>query len=256
MSKVLTISGPTGGSGKSVTALNLSVSLGLYEKKVLLVDCDPQGCVSEWSGVNTTDYPFDLASVLNGKASLMEAISKTEFNNLDILPAGFSLFGVSLKLSRLAANEKILRLLMEEIQMDYDFILLDCPSSYGFLSIAAQTASDWLVAALVPRPNWIKDFYALLKSIQYIRHTHDTPLKIAGILFNRCDATKDFQIGLSHQNLSDTRDLVYATMIPGDRAVEKAIDQKNPLALYDIKSPAAQAYLALAREIISGPNPK
>ncbi len=246
----MTISGQRGGSGKSVTALNLSVSLGLYEKKVLLVDCDPQGCVSEWSGVNTMGYPFDLSSVLTGKATTIEAISKTEFNYLDILPAGFDLFHVALKLSRLVANEKILRLLMEDIRPDYDFIILDAPSSYGYLSIAALTAADWLVVTVPPKDNWIDDFHALLKSTQYIRQTHDTTLKIAGLLFNRCGSMEDIRACLPEQDLSDTHNLIYDTLIPRDEAVDTAIHKRMPLALHDIKSPAADGYLKVAREII------
>jgi len=250
MNHILTISGPRGGSGKSVTALNLSASLGLYKKKVLLVDCDPLGSVSEWSGVRSMDYPFDLASVLNGKANLIEAVSKTEFSSLDVLPAGFDLFAVSLKLSRAVANEKIFRLLMDEIRGDYDFIVLDCPSSWGFLSIAAMTAADRLVAAMSANTGWVGDFHVLLESIQYIRQTHGIDLKVAGISLNRYDSIDEVLDGLDHDRFTGTRELVYDSMIPCDRAVDEAVSRKMPLVLYDVNSPAAQAYLGLAREII------
>lgn len=250
MSNVFTISGQRGGSGKSVTALNLAVSLSLYEKKVLLVDCDPQGCSTEWSGINSMGYPFDLASVLNGKATVIEAIAKTEFNYLDILPAGFDLFSVGLKLSRLVANEKIIRLLMDDVRTDYDYIILDAPSSYGYLSIAALTAADWLLITMCPQHNWVEDFHCLLKSIQYIRQTHDTPLKIAGLLFNRCRDRHEFSDFFSDKKLSDTRDLIYSSLIPEDEAVQKAIKENTPLALYDIKSPASEGYLNFAKEVI------
>ncbi len=249
MNHILTISGPRGGSGKSVTALNLSTSMGLYKKKVLLVDCDPLGSVSEWSGVCSMDYPFDLTSVLNGKANIIEAVSKTKFSCLDVLPAGFDLFELSLKLSRSAANEKMLRLLMEDIRGDYDFIVLDCPSSWGFLSIAALTAADWVVGSMYAQTGWVGDFHALLKSIQYVRHTHGTGLKLAGISLNRCndiDRDKVWDEG----NNAGARELIYESTIPWDRAVGEAINRKLPLALYDINSPAAQAFLGLAREII------
>lgn len=250
MSKIITISGQRGGSGKSVTALNLAVSLSLYERDVLLVDCDPQGCVTDWSGINSTGYPFGLADVLNGKATLIEAVSNTEFNHLDILPAGFDLFPVALKLSRLVANEKMLKLLMEEIRSDYDYIILDAPSSYGYLSITAMTAADWLLAVFCPRENWVEDFHTLLKSVRYIRQTHESAVKIAGILFNRCnDKDKQDRI-LADDRVADARDLVYSSFIPEDLAVAEAISQKTPLALYDIKSPACQGYLGFAREVI------
>jgi len=115
MGNVLTISGQKGGSGKSVTAVNLSVSLALYGKKTLLVDCDPQGSATEWSGVKSLGYPFDLACVLNGKTTIVGAFVKTEFNGLDILPAGFDLFPVASKLAGRVSNEKILRLFLEDI---------------------------------------------------------------------------------------------------------------------------------------------
>jgi len=241
----LTISGPRGGSGKSVTALNLSASMGLYEKKVLLVDCDPLGSVSEWSGVRSMDCPFDLATVLSGKANLIEAVSKTEFRSLDVLPAGFSLFPLSLKLSRSAANEKILRLLIDDIRDDYDFIVLDCPSSWGFFSMAALTAADRLVVSMSGPRDWLGDYHNLLKSVQYIRQTHGGDLKISGISLNRCDALDE-----TDDDYTDIRELVYENMIPRDKTVEKAIERKIPLVLYDVNSPAAQAYLGLAREII------
>lgn len=250
MSKVLTISGQRGGSGKSVTALNLAVSLSLYEKKVLLIDCDPHGCVSDWSGIGSMAYPFDLSSVLNGKSSTIEAISNTEFACLDILPAGFDLFQAALKLSRMAANEKILRLLIADIRSDYDYIILDAPSSYGYMSITAMTAADWLIVATSSEENWVEDFHSLLKSIQYIRNTHDTALRIGGLLFNRCSDTDAIQRRLSGRLSEETKNLIYDTMIPQDEAVDLSINKKMPLALNDIKSPAADSYLRAAREVI------
>ncbi len=250
----MTISGPRGGCGKSVTALNLSVSMGLYKKKVLLVDCDPLGSVSEYSGVRSMGYSFDLASVLGGRANLIEAVSKTEFSSLDILPAGFNLFELSLKLSKTTANEKILRLLMEDIRGDYDFIVMDCPSSWGFLSIAALTAADRLVVTMSAQTSWVEDFHTLLKSIRYIRQTHDTGLKIDGISLNRLNETDSAGIRLSGKTYAGIRELIYKNTIPLDRTVDEAVSQKTPLVLYDVNSPAARAYLGLAREIILGFN--
>jgi len=250
MSKVLTISGQKGGSGKSVTAVNLAVSFALYGKKTLLVDCDPQGSVTEWSGIKALGYPFDLSSVLNGKATIIEAIVRTEFNSLDILPAGFDLFHVALKLAGIVSNEKILRLFLEDVEPDYDYIIIDAPSSYGFLSVAAMTAADWLIIAMCTRHNCLEDFHCLLKLIKYVRATHETPLKIASILFNRCKTKDEIDRFLEDQNLAEIKDLVSQNFIPEDGAVKKSIDKKTPLALYDVKSPASSAYLDFAKEMV------
>lgn len=251
MGKVLTISGQKGGSGKSVTAVNLAVSLALYEKKVLLLDCDPQGCATEWSGAKALGYSHDLSSVFKGKTAMADAIVKTPLSFLDILPAGFELFPVSLQLAKTISNQKILRLFLEDIESDYEYIIIDSPSSYGFLSIAALTAADWLVIAMAIQDNSVQDFQCLLKLIKYIRNTHGTPLKIAGLLFNRCK-TKDEIMGfLADQNLLKVRDLVYSTFIPADPAVKRSINLNLPLALNDVKSPAASAYLSFAKEVVS-----
>lgn len=249
MGNVLTISGQKGGSGKSVTALNLAVCLALYKKKILLVDCDPQGSVTQWSGIKALGYPFDLSSVLSGRATIMEAIVNTEFKCLDILPAGFNLFPVASKLGRTVSNEKILRLFLEDIEADYDYIIIDAPSSYGFLSVTALTAADWLIIAMCPRYNGFEDFRCLLQLIKYIRDTHETPLKIANVLFNRCRSNTQINQFLADQSLSDIRDLVSHTFIPEDETVKRAIEKKMPLALYDVKSPASSAYLSFAKEI-------
>lgn len=252
MGKVLTISGQKGGSGKSVTAVNLAVSLAVYKKKILLVDCDPQGSATQWSGIKALGYPFDLSSVLSGRATIIEAIVKTEFKCLDILPAGFDLFPVASKLARTVSNEKILRLFLEDIEADYDYIIIDPPSSYGFLSVAALTAADWLIIAMCPRYNSVEDFRCLLQLIKYIRDTHETSLKIANILFNRCKTNMEINQFLADQNLLETKDLVSHAFIPEDETVKKAIDKKIPLALYDVKSPASSAYLSFAKEMVLG----
>ncbi len=250
MGKVLTISGPKGGSGKTVTAVNLAVSLSLYEKKTLLIDFDPQGCTTAWSGLKALDYAFDISYVLSGKSTMVEAIAKTKLNYLNILPAVFDLFHVSLKLGRTAANEKILRLFIEDIESEYDYIIIDAPSSFGFLSVAALTAADWLIIAMSTRYNSGEDFHCLLKLIKYVRDTHETPLKIAGLLFNRCKTKEEINEFLADQNLSETKDLVYNTFIPEDGAIKKSIDLKIPLILYDVKTPASSAYLNFAKELV------
>jgi len=250
MGKVFTISGQKGGSGKSVTAVNLAVSLALYEKKTLLVDCDPQGSATQWSGIKALGYTFDLASVLNGKVAMIDAIVKSEFNCLDILPAGFDLFSVASKLAGTVSNEKILRLFLEDIRADYDYIIIDPPSSFGFLSVAALTAADWLIVVMCPLHNWVEDFHCLLKLIKYVRNTHETPMKIASILLNRCKTNMEIDRFLEGQNMSEIKDLVCHTFIPEDEAVEKSIDQKIPLALYDVKNAASSAYLSFAKEMV------
>ena len=110
MGKIITIAGQKGGTGKSVTAVNLAASFALFEKKTLLIDCDPQGCSTQWSGISNKDYNCDISYILSGRAKVVEAIVTTQLDYLDIMPAGFTLFQVALKIAKNPGNEKLLRL--------------------------------------------------------------------------------------------------------------------------------------------------
>lgn len=249
MGKTITIAGQKGGSGKSVTAVNLAASFALIEKNTLLIDCDPQACATQWCGIKALDYNCDIASVLSGRAKFTDAVVKTQFNYLDVLPASFGLFQAALKLAKNPGNEKLLRLFLKDVENEYEYIVIDSPSSYSFLSISAMTAADWLIACMSVYHNSVEDFHCLLRMAKYIRATHNIPLKIAGILFNRSKTKEEIQSFMENQNLSDAKQLVFNTFIPDDGNIKRSIDLKIPVALHDIKSPAAAAYLSLAKEI-------
>ncbi len=249
MSKIITIAGQKGGTGKSVTAVNLATSLALFEKKTLLIDCDPQGCSTQWVGIKNLDYNCDLNSLLSGRARVKDALVKTQLSQLDIIPSGFNLFQAALKLAKTPGNEKILRLFLKDVENEYEYIIIDPPSSHSFLSITAMTAADWLIVCLSVQHSSIDDFHYLLQMIKYIRTTHKVPLKIAGFLLNMCKTKEDISLFIEHQNLSDIKKMIYNTFIPEDDNVKRSIDLKIPMALHDMKSPAAMAYLSFAKEM-------
>jgi chromosome partitioning protein len=159
------------------------------------------------------------------------------------------LFQVALKLAKITENEKMLRLLLKDVEDAYEYIIIDAPSSYGFLSVAAMTAADWLLVCMSVPDNSMEDFHAFLRMVKYIRTTHHIPLKIAGIIFNRCDTKEEILSFIENQNLSDIKEMVYDTFIPRDESVQRSIELKIPVALQNIKSPAAEAYLRFAKEL-------
>ncbi|OGR10891.1 MAG: hypothetical protein A2097_05010 [Desulfobacula sp. GWF2_41_7] len=249
MSKILTIVGQRGGIGKSVTAVNLATSFALLEKNTLLIDCDPQRSTTHWCGIKNADYACNIASVLSAKVKFIDAVVKTELRYLTIMPAGFGLFQVAGKLAKLSENETLLRLFLKDVEKEYDYIIIDSPSSYGFLNTMAMTAADWLLVCMSIPQSAAVDFFDLLRCIKYIRTFHHIPLKIAGLLFNRCETKEEIQSFLDYQKLPDAKELVFNTFIPSDDKIRKSTDLKIPAALHDIKGLAASAYLNLAKEI-------
>jgi chromosome partitioning protein len=223
--------------------------LALFEKKTLLIDCDPQGCSTRWSGIDEPDQTCGIVSVLSAKTQFADAIVKTQSGYMDVLPAGLKLFQVALKLSKTAGNEKLLRLFIKDVEDQYEYIVIDAPSSYSFLSISAMTAADWLLVCMTPDQNSIDDFQCLLETVKYIQETHQVPLKIFRVLFNRCTSQEQVDSFLKNQDLSDIQQMVCRTFVPEDENIKHAIQLKIPAVLHDLKSPAAQACLGAAREM-------
>jgi len=249
MSTILTISGQRGGTGKSVTAVNLAASLALLEKNTLLIDSDPQRSATHWCGIREADYTSDIAAVLSARVKFTDAVVRTEFTYLDIMPSGFNLFQVAGGLAKHSGNEKLLRLFLKDVEKDYDYIIIDSPSSYGFLSMMAITAADWLLVCMSIPQSSAEDFPDLLRCVKYIKALHHIPLKIAGLLFTRCASKEERLSFIDRQALSDANQLIFNTFIPEDDKIGKASNMKIPAALYDIKGPAASAYLTLAWEV-------
>lgn len=251
MGKVITIAGQRGGTGKSVTAVNLATSLALFEKNTLLIDCDPKGCSTQLSGISDMDFNCDMSTVLSAKARLKDAIYKTEFNCLDMIPSSLNLFQAALKMSRTPGNEKALGLLLKDVDQDYDYIIIDTPSAFDFLSISAMAAADQLLVCMVPELSSSDDFNSLLKLVRYIQSAHHVSVKITGVLFNRSGDRALIKQFIQEQKLNDMEPLVLKTHIPKDPAIQTAVQQNIPVVLKDVKSPAAQAYLEAAEEIHS-----
>jgi chromosome partitioning protein len=255
MSKTITIAGQRDKTGKSVSTVNLVASLALLEKKTLLIDCDSQANSTAWSGVLNPGDNLDLGALFAGKKDIKEVIQKTDLEFMHVLSSNINLYNTGLKLSKITENQKILRILLKEIKDEYDFIVIDSPSSSDFLALTAMTASDWIIASLRCNADFMNDLGDLLKMIKNIRKSHGIPLKLAGILINRCTLKKDaFESFFDQEELENVKDIVYKTFIPENKSVHQTTELSKPAVLCDAKNLAATKYLELAQELISGFN--
>lgn len=252
MGTTITIAGQKGGCGKSVFAVNISTSLALFERRTLLVDCDPQASATAWMpDVEPSSKP-DMASLLSKRTRMEEVIRPTGLPYLDMIPSGIDLFPAARNLSGSTENQKILRVLLAQVADEYDYILLDAPSSYEFLSIASVAASDWILALMADREEFHDEFGRLLKLVRYIRHTHQLSVKLAGIVFNRWpDNGVSIDEFVNKQLADGIKDFVFRSFMPEYAGVNPTGYRRMPAALFDLKSFAARRYMEIARELMS-----
>ncbi len=251
MGTIITIAGQRGGNGRSVTAVNLSASLALFEKKTLLVDCDPQACSTRMAGVVPPLVAGGLSSVLAGKVALPGAVLKTRLRFMDLLPSSLSLFHAATRLSRTVGNERILRIFLRELRDEYDYILIDPPASYSFLTVVAMAAADSLFLPFHCTPEAIEDLRSLLWMVHHVKDNFQHHLKIAGVFFNRCRSREEIDRFLEEKDLKGVEKIVYDSFVPQDDAIEISARHGKPVALHDIETPGAKAYLDVANELIS-----
>lgn len=248
MGKTITITGQKGGSGKSCVAVNLSASLAILEKKTLLIDCDPQANATIWSGILPHKPLYSLTSVFSGKCGIGLAIQPTQLKYLDVIPSDYNLMFMAAKLSENQQNLKILKLLLKEVVDDYEFVIIDPPSSYHFMSLMALMTAQCLIVTVSPDTYAKKELTGLGKTIKHVQKTYEIRLPIARFLGNRFRSYETMTDLWGTQFPSIVDALMFKQFIPDDPAVQQACSAGVPVAVYDFKSPAAAAYMGVAKE--------
>ena len=248
--RVLAIANQKGGVGKTTTAINLGTALAAIRQKVLIVDLDPQGNASTGLGVDRDAREINTYHVLIGAAGLLDAIQETDIPDLDIVPSGVDLYGGEVELVNIDRREYRLRDALAHGLGAYDYVLIDCPPALGFLTINALTAAQ---AVLVPLQC---EFYALegisqlMQTIESVRAGFNPGLEIQGIVLTMYDKRNNLTEMVENDVREFFGDKVYGTVIPRNVRVSEAPSHGLPVLVYDMNCAGAQAYLALAGEII------
>ncbi|AEK74128.1 chromosome partitioning protein ParA [Rickettsia conorii subsp. heilongjiangensis] len=248
--KVIAIVNQKGGVAKTTTTVNLATAFAAVNKKILVIDLDPQGNSSTGFGISQQQRKNTIYQVLTNLIELQDAIISTDIPNLEIITSNTNLSAAELDLTKLKDREYILMKLLAEIKILYDYIIIDCPPSLNLLTVNALVASD---EVLIPMQC---DFYSLeglshlLKTIEIVEKKLNPKIKIAGILFTMYDKRNR----LTEQVEDDVRkclgELVFKTVIPRNIKLSEAPSYGQPAIIYDYKCSGAVAYIELTKEIL------
>jgi chromosome partitioning protein len=248
--KILAITNQKGGVGKTTTCVNLAASLTANNKKVLLVDLDPQGNASTGSGVDKAHLKQSIYHVLLGEKTLKEVIIVSEKGGFDIAPSNRELAGAEVELVNELARETRLKAAIAQLGNVYDYVLLDCPPALNLVTVNALTAADTVMIPMQCEYYALEGLSDLVNTIKKVRAHLNPKLEIEGLLRTMFDNRNMLASQVSAQLVSHFGDKVYSTVIPRNIRLAEAPSYGLPVLVYDKSSKGAVAYLALAKEII------
>jgi chromosome partitioning protein len=256
VARVISIANQKGGVGKTTTAVNLAASLAVAERRTLLIDGDPQGNATSGIGVERNAFAATTYDVLLGGTSITESrLRGVQFANLDVLPATPDLAGAEVELVDAPARERRMLDAIAPIRDEYDFILIDCPPSLGLITLNMLAAADALLIPLQCEYYALEGLSQLLNTVHLVQRGVNPTLAISGVLLTMYDA----RLNLSRQVAADAREYfgskVFQTIVPRNVRLAEAPSFGKPIVLYDVASIGAQAYMAVAHEVIAREQP-
>tara|TARA_R110002020_G_scaffold154714_6_gene335135 strand:- start:12675 stop:13442 length:768 start_codon:yes stop_codon:yes gene_type:complete len=250
MGKIIAVANQKGGVGKTTTSVNLAASLGVFEKKVLLIDADPQANATSGLGIDVESIEIGTYQLLEHSSKAEDAIIPTDSPNLSLIPSHIDLVAIEIELVDMDEREYMLRKAIQHLKDSYDYILIDCAPSLGLLTLNALTAADSVIIPIQCEYFALEGLGKLLNTIKSVQKIHNQNLDIEGLLLTMYDS----RLRLSNQVVEEVQkhfdEMVFKTIIQRNVRLSEAPSYGESIINYDAGSKGASNYLSLAQEII------
>lgn len=251
MGKIIALANQKGGVGKTTTTINLAASLATLEKKVLVVDADPQANASSGLGINIKQVDCSIYECLIDNADVKEAIHDTEIETLKVIPSHINLVGAEIEMLNMPNREKIMRNVLAPLKDDFDYILIDCSPSLGLITVNSLTASNSVIIPVQAEYFALEGISKLLNTIKIIKSRLNPTLEIEGFLLTMYDSRLRQANQIYDEVKRHFHELVFNTVIQRNVKLSEAPSYGLPAILYDADSNGAKNHMALAKELIS-----
>ena len=250
MGRIIAIANQKGGVGKTTTSINLSASLAVKGKKVLVIDTDPQGNTTSGFGVDKNNLENTIYELILGECSISDCVIKDVIPGVSVVPSNVNLAAAEIELIGVEKKEYILSNEVDYIKDEYDYIIIDCPPSLNMLTINAMTTADSVLVPIQCEYYALEGLSQLIHTINLVKERLNPHLEIEGVVFTMYDSRTNLSMQVVENVKKNLNQRVYQTLIPRNIRLAEAPSYGLPINMYDSKSAGAEAYLQLAEEVM------